>query len=104
MVTSERTPAEITSSRWSELRKSQASPPSSWDTLRQSQSQAPPATTPPINKSRSKEELPEPGSDEMYGVAGNKEKESMEFEKMMERERKGGKSSEGFSSDGVWRG
>lgn len=96
---------DATASKWAELRKSSASPPSTWERIRDQTGR----DELPESQRRSRNDvdaLPEPGSDEMYGQ--DREKERREFDAMLEKERRSAASSSssgsGFNSDGTWRG
>lgn len=110
-------------SRWEQLRNEKKAPPSQWDEIRQSAARASlPGDARPTSNARVKDrdalegELPQSTSsmtdsqgqrsdrrsDETAAAAGrDRESERSEFEKMMERERKGGDSDR---DETKWRG
>lgn len=101
-------PSEAPATRWEELRRSRAAPPSTWDEIRQSTSRngtVAKSNTARITDPRLEGELPS-GSVSMTDEVGrrngrkledngaevvsDKDAQRMDFEKMMERERRGG--------------
>lgn len=85
-------------SRWDALRN-EATPPSAWAAVRNSEkvrSNSTPLEKKPRSKVRAPGELPEPGSDEMYGM-DDKDERNKAFERMMEKERTGGRVGSGFN-------
>ncbi|GAA5960857.1 hypothetical protein JCM3765_000845 [Sporobolomyces pararoseus] len=82
-------------SRWEELRRSRASPPSSWDVLRESNTRAQDS-----QRSNGDDGIEDASAKE---TRLDKERKKREFEAMFDREAKGGDDGLGEKENKVWR-
>lgn len=82
-------------SRWEELRRSRASPPSSWDILRESNGRS--------HESQQSRESNEAEDASARETRQDKERRKKEFEALFDREAKGGDDALGEKENQVWR-
>ncbi|GAA5999570.1 uncharacterized protein JCM10292_004235 [Rhodotorula paludigena] len=85
------------SSRWDELRRSRAAPPSKWDALREanSRSSLPSSGSPSRGTVEDERDLPRDDGDEGRAAAAERERRRREFDALFEKEARGGDDSMG---------